>query len=34
MTNYLSTLQVEFERHANPKRAREQKAYMKDNFDF
>jgi len=34
MTNYLSTLQAEFERHANLKRAREQKAYMKDNFEF
>lgn len=34
MSNYLSTLQAEFERHANPQRAAEQKAYMKDNFEF
>lgn len=34
MTNYLSTLQAEFERHANPQRAAKQKAYMKDNFKF
>lgn len=34
MTNYLSTLQAEFERHANPQRAAKQKAYTKDNFKF
>lgn len=34
MTNYLSTLQEEFERHANVERAARQKAYMKNNFDF
>lgn len=34
MTNYLSTLKSEFNRHANPRRAAAQKAYMKDNFEF
>ena len=34
MTHYLSTLEAEFKRHANPKRATGQKAYMKDNFEF
>ncbi|MGB4973427.1 MAG: DNA alkylation repair protein [Cyclobacteriaceae bacterium] len=34
MTNYLATLQTEFQRHANPKRAEQQKAYMKNNAEF
>jgi len=34
MTNYLSTLQAEFERHTNSQNAAAQKAYMKDHFEF
>ncbi|MBX2941275.1 MAG: DNA alkylation repair protein [Cyclobacteriaceae bacterium] len=34
MIHYLSTLQAEFERQANPKIAAGQKAYMKNRFEF
>lgn len=34
MNAYLSTLQAEFERNANPKIAEAQKAYMKNKFEF
>ena len=34
MKDYLASLQTEFERHANPKLAAGQKAYMKNHFEF
>lgn len=34
MTDYITALEVEFERNSNPGIAREQKAYMRNQFDF
>lgn len=34
MQTYLNTLKEEFKRHTNPKIAAEQKAYLKDKFEF
>jgi len=34
MTAFINTLEIKFEQHANPKIALEQKAYMRNQFEF
>ena len=34
MTEYITTLEVEFEKHSNPQIAEQQKAYMRNQFEF